>query len=775
MNKKRIILTILIDTITLFFMVIFYRFLSRIINNNVSFLISMSLSLIINYLSYVKINNEGKNNLKKLLLFICIFILSIYFEMAIYRLLQKNIVCPNYVIKFIVLSTFLIMCTVVKIPLFYNGQNYFKNLKKHINNINNYWENFISKPKISFISNFFPKNVFVFIFMIFAAIFCYYTVISNKGVLIYSRQNYESNKGPLINKKINLYFDDIKYDDNSNDIVNNLCIPFGTYKRVNDSLLTFNLFDNKNNLVVRKTINTKVLKDGVGYCLVIPSITVSDLSEMRLEIITENASKSNSVTVFQSKKGEVAFSVYKTYSFYSLKYIVMLVFVIIYVIINFIINKYNEKIKNHHYLLLMLIYIFPILFIYPPLEVPDEPAHLKTSFTFAQQGMNGSRNSNVLVPKNIDCLNYSAIQRRDKVKDFNEVKRCIVQKENIKTERIFGSNARLNFSFMGYIASTIFLKTVDIFSNSPLLIFYFGRLGNLVLSLFIIYKALKIAPRHGNLLLLIATIPMFIQQMISYSYDSVLNSLSILLIAYFLAIMDDKIKFDFTIKIKLLVVLIFILSVKFIYLPLAILIVLIPKEKYGSIRKKILFIAEIIISLLLFKIVFDRILVGAEPIQLSEKNNLIYLMNNPLKVFEVVFNTIRFNTLFYVEGMFGYFSWFIFKINHFTIISYILIFYYAINCEKSILKKIKLDRLLIAFSVFIIVAAIFGSMYIAWSDYGLNYVDGVQGRYFIPLLGISFLALIPKNNKFKMDSSIIYSFINLVLLEYVIYLLAHFY
>ena len=98
--------------------------------------------------------------------------------------------------------------------------------------------------------------------------------------------------------------------------------------------------------------------------------------------------------------------------------------------------------------------------------------------------------------------------------------------------------------------------------------------------------------------------------------------------------------------------------------------------------------------------------------------------------------------------------------------------------EESIYSKntIKRMRQIIFIIIFMSVALIFGSMYFCWDyNYKLNYIAGVQGRYFLPLLPFLFLMLVPKKKKTNLSRKNLYMYINIMLFIYLIYSLIYFY
>ena len=95
--------------------------------------------------------------------------------------------------------------------------------------------------------------------------------------------------------------------------------------------------------------------------------------------------------------------------------------------------------------------------------------------------------------------------------------------------------------------------------------------------------------------------------------------------------------------------------------------------------------------------------------------------------------------------------------------------------DDKINKKYIIKKLVLLLIIAISITGIFGAMYIYWSDYKLNYVDGVQGRYFLPLLPFISLLIIPIKNKICIKNEILYSFINVAIIITIMVFIIYFY
>ena len=65
-------------------------------------------------------------------------------------------------------------------------------------------------------------------------------------------------------------------------------------------------------------------------------------------------------------------------------------------------------------------------------------------------------------------------------------------------------------------------------------------------------------------------------------------------------------------------------------------------------------------------------------------------------------------------------------------------------------KLNKYQKIIILFIILVITILIFTSLFIQWSENNLNYIDGVQGRYFLPILPLVLILIngIKVNSKY---------------------------
>ena len=619
--------------------------------------------------------------------------------------------------------------------------------------INNLWENFISLKIIKNIFLFFPRNLIVFLFFILSIIslFNFYkNNVSNIGITFFNEptEKYEVIKDK---EKVDLSFIDY------NNVVNDICLKVGSDNVENEIILSSSFFNKK---MSANDINE------YGYlCFDVNEVSLTKLKEDDVFI-----SSIDGVKLFKDKDNNVAIQILRKQKS-DLKIVtscVSFIAILLFLLLNYFIN--TKKIAINSFYIMLCSYFVILLFIIPPFQVPDEVAHFYRSYNFSQPEVSGKISfdrKKIEVPKYIECINYGNLHKSNKVYDINDIQNCL---KNTSNKRMLNSE-KYGSQILGYLSQTIGIKIVDIFTNSPLLIFFSGRFLTFLVSLIIIYFAIKITPRHKLIFLAVCSMMMFIQQMISYSYDSILNSVSVLFVAYILKfIYEDKV-INYKDLIIPSLILLFIINIKIVYLPLCLLFLLIPKDKFENARSKyLLFFLMIIFGVIVSKFLDYSFSINGNGSSTSVRQ-FNYLISNPLDIFKIAYNTVLEKGIFYLESLVGFFGWFLVKVSHLYLYAYILLFVYIINGEESKIQK----KYIIILSILFIVVAVFGALYIVWSDYKLPYVEGVQGRYFFPFLIPLCLVFVPKNKKYILDNNVVYSVINIIMFQFLFVILFTFY
>lgn len=647
-----------------------------------------------------------------------------------------------------------------------------------LKNLNEKYEKIITSKKFKKIFQFLPRNIFMLILFI-ATLFIFIPQVINNDVRVYNSSVPTDALEPIIDKKVEEKI-------NTKDVkeFHTVSIIFATYQRKNNAIYKFDLYKDEKKLYSKK-FNTKDLDDNQYYNFVVGKVKIDKDSNYKISITPIKANKENCITMYKNISSDiVSFKLLGESPWYNIVIILFIIYLLVFFGVNYLIN--NNKIKNEkNFLIVMLIYIISILFITPAVEIPDETYHFYKSYSlskydFSKAPADNFYNGYINVSKNIKCLYYADAEAKDNVDDVNKLLSCF--KNNDEKKYQIPANVS-NTQTIAYIPSAIIIKIVNIFTNAPVVLFYIGRIVNFIISFLLILLALKVIPKYKKLLLIVVCMPMFIQQMVSYSYDSLLNSCAVLLFAYFIKMYDQKELISYK-QLSIYFLLSFlILHIKLPYFFLSLLIWLIPKEKFknGLKQKSISIIIFYIITVLLHVLTTKLVAIGNVPDDItgilsgeSSKKQLDYLLSNPKNIIKVAYYTFKLKTIGYLQSLIGCFGWLKFNLHYIYVWCYYIMFGVVVLSLKNVFKD-KMQKLYTLILILFISAMIFGGMYLTWTIYQLPYVEGVQGRYFIPVLLPLLLVFIPKNIKLKISDNTIYSFINIIFVAYIFTLLIIFY
>ena len=329
-----------------------------------------------------------------------------------------------------------------------------------------------------------------------------------------------------------------------------------------------------------------------------------------------------------------------------------------------------------------------------------------------------------------------------------------------------------------YMPQVIGAFIADVFTDRPFVIMYFARVFNMLFSLALLYFAIRTIPYGKNIMLLLTLIPVAASGFASMSPDAMTISISYFFISYILKLLYEKDKkINWKDKIVLLLIGMVMSLCKIVYLPLAGLILLLPKEKYNSRKEQIVTCIVImgcaIITNLLWLGYSSQYLVaykeGKSAIQISS------IFENPIQYIQRVLYTINAETQTYLYGLFGSGVGADLHIALHTTLPIIIFiaFLFLTIADKDLKNQFTTyQKIIIALIILAIIGLIFTSLYIQWSPINYDVIAGVQGRYFLPILPLVSL-LIANTIKLKSeyDNNKITKVLGIILLLIYVYVM----
>ena len=658
------------------------------------------------------------------------------------------------------------------VEIYKNLLQIIKNLFEILNCINKKYQSFAKKGWKKYILQFFPSNIYIFILFL-VMVNCYIPQIRNNTTEIYTSRLVDKVYGEIYKKPV-----EQKIDTRNVKRIEKFGIHFATYNRINTAVYQLDIYDNDNIIYTKKIKSSSLLDNSYEYFDVNKKINKNH--KYKYVVTPLNAAEENAITITKGKNKELAYSIINKSQFYDFVIIVSFIYLLIFFVINFIIN--NNIIKDEKsFMYVMLIYLLSFLFIFPPMEAPDEPYHFYRSYKFSQYDFTKSPYNNMIekkinIPGNYNCLGYSRAFVYESAVYPNDILACYKNAANVKLNFAFGTRAN---RLITLIPSALGIKLGDIFTNSPLFIFYCGRLFNFVFSFFVLLYALKIIPKHKQIFLLVVFIPMFVQQSVSFSYDAILNSLCVLIVAYLIKFFNQTEEITTKELIIYSLCSLVILDIKLPYILIPLLILFVGKDKLGKDqKKKIMRIALFLGVILLSYFVANYIASLDLPKRIGEvsavkRNTISGLIKSPTKIFRIMKATARGHASEYYRNMIACFGWLRYSFDDRLIMFCYLMFGVAILADDT---KLRLKKRIINIGLIgLLFGGIFLSMYLSWTPYNSLIIEGVQGRYLLPLLLPLFIFIMPNKKLIKLKNETVYSFINMLLLASIITLLVSFY
>ena len=296
----------------------------------------------------------------------------------------------------------------------------------------------------------------------------------------------------------------------------------------------------------------------------------------------------------------------------------------------------------------------------------------------------------------------------------------------------------------------IFLgRTFNLSIYSVILI---GRIFNLLAYMGLAYAAVRFMPFYKNLMAMFAVMPLSIYQASSLSQDAVLNGAGFLFVAlccYYA--FDEKVKLNWKKTLVLGLLLLTMFLSKYVYACLGLLVFMIPKDKFNS-RKD--YWKSFIIALLPFVIlggyVMFRVSSGISGLQAGAgggadtMTQMQYLKAYPIATVKVIISTLIVNLNDYLQqlNMLGSMNY---PLTLLAVIGPCFLLGVGLLDGQEVRGRIKIRHRIIMLLAFIITfAAIMMGLYIGdgiANPVGSSVINGIQGRYFILMLILPFLAL----------------------------------
>jgi len=405
------------------------------------------------------------------------------------------------------------------------------------------------------------------------------------------------------------------------------------------------------------------------------------------------------------------------------------------------------------FLLFAIIFGFLSIFVTPAFQVPDEYAHFSRSYQVSELNISHS-------PDDIPTAVSDVINLNRNIPFNKNVKVNIQEVINAKKIAIVDNAREKSFLtidvFVPYFPQAVGIKISRLFSNSPLVHMYWGRVLNLLMYILVSYYALKIIPVFKLVVFALLLMPMSLFQAASLSYDATLFCFSFLFFALFIKCLYENSIDNFSF-IGLIISMLVLNTCKSGYFFITFIIFLFAYSISNNTKKKLcLIIFAVILPIFLFLVTRLLMDVNSESVTskiLSDENaikQIEFILKNPIQYSIILIKTLA-TRHFYIDGVIGKLGWLDIKLPLLAYVYYSVFLLLLSQIDlKGFIFDIKIKIFCACLFIFMIVY-VSTSMYVGWTAcvlklVGYERIKGIQGRYFIPFLMLFFI-FIGNNNQ----------------------------
>ncbi|MEA2343345.1 MAG: hypothetical protein QOF63_1514 [Thermoanaerobaculia bacterium] len=363
------------------------------------------------------------------------------------------------------------------------------------------------------------------------------------------------------------------------------------------------------------------------------------------------------------------------------------------------------------------------VFITPPFAVPDEDNHFWRALAVGRGHLLATRGLDRMpMPKSVETFTW-VIERTSPEQSLSAKLRTAAA---IRYDGGTGRPIRFAawYSPFPYVATAL----VTALPLRPVLVFYGGRIANLLAAVLLIALAIRMAPQYGSIFAAAALLPMSLYEFASLSADATTIALAWLFTALLLA----------PSRRTSLIALVGFASG--LCKPAYFLIVLLVFAMPFRWRQRLAIVGATALGTLLSFAAASRGAYNARVgLPVDAGAQLRCIASDPIHFARVMLHDVATNGRFYIEEMIGRFGANELKLSPVVItIEILLLLGVAMTCGAALRARIRITALAI---VVMTIAGILLSQYLIWSVVCGDALEGVQGRYFLEILPL-FLAAI---------------------------------
>lgn len=302
---------------------------------------------------------------------------------------------------------------------------------------------------------------------------------------------------------------------------------------------------------------------------------------------------------------------------------------------------------------------------------------------------------------------------------------------------------------LSYLPQAAGMRLALLLSDRRAVCLYAGRIANMLVFLLLGWLALRRIPFGKEALFAVLMHPLTLQEAASFSVDGVTVAGTALLLAVVLQYACSRAPMRGGDRAFLLLLCCCTVLWKVMYVPCVLLLLLIPAGQWGSRGRKAAWVAAswaaVGLCLLAWALHSVAGQTGREGLTSGAVSRLGDLLLGPGAFLTALWQTLRANLAAYAMALFDHYGALDIHLPTALQLASALLFLPPLLGEAHIPREprrpARKTRALLAAAVLLSCGVIFASLYLWWTQPGAAVIEGIQARYFLPLIPLAVLAL----------------------------------
>ena len=307
-------------------------------------------------------------------------------------------------------------------------------------------------------------------------------------------------------------------------------------------------------------------------------------------------------------------------------------------------------------------------------------------------------------------------------------------------------------------------------------VYALGRLFNLAAYIGLAFLAVRLVPVNKEMMLIMAILPMSMQQATQLSYDAPVNGIALVFTGYVFKILYEKRMFTWKDTLICSVLLVAISPLKVVYILLGFLLLLIPPLQFRSLIDRVLKIGVQAVSAVIALFITRGGDVSANVVRDStgslsgtgvheiQNYNIFFAFDHPIRFAKLIVSNSEGQFSNMIKGMVGgSLAGFTLGIPEYLVLFLILGLLVCAVSDKRAVIETRWQTVIVLAMVVLGYYAILMIFAFAETGYGTSYIGGTQGRYLVPFLFPSMYCLCGR--KFSISINRLTLFIPIAFIE----------